>query len=612
MAEDANMLHVSRGDDEEEEEEDLGECIACGKNAVGVCELCGEAAYCSAECHLADWDEHCDECEVVYQADPGSTAWVTEHEVGQEEGGRNAKEEYQPVAMIHAFLGKNGLLVVQADNEELSDKIQGGIPSELGTEGFGFFGRRSVTRSGRQAAPAGARPRRGDQAQFRVLVKDLIKDNVSPFIDAEINVPMPQRSHWKPGKQGINAYATGRDIDGSHGVFGTLPTIGRMAIGLEYNGLKHQIWGRFDLKTGGVGDRPRSRGRRFFGGFRSFFRRRFRLPKKIRLMAADSDGRMVAIGLERPETGGMTNVPGSATVKYSIRYLEMFIPQSAFQDGYRGTWADPFDNQPDLGPGGDDEPDTSKKEATGIASLKAMREDPTLWPDAMIVETPDPDTLEDMIALASLVSQEIDDLRMEQEWARDANDQKDIKIISGQIEEASRIRAVLDQHIKDLEADENGTADYNEIPSNVNAAITDATELIAARGGNPFAGLKKRFGKKGRLERALAQEDKLYNQIRELFGRGQRARRQIRLYNRVQKRITRLGGVPAHPPVSQLRGARRVVARERRARGREFRKELRKGFKERRRGEEDLPSLPEAEGGGEVEAYGRGRRAYYY
>jgi hypothetical protein len=38
------------------------ECMCCERDATGKCNGCGEAYYCGAECQVADWDFHQDEC----------------------------------------------------------------------------------------------------------------------------------------------------------------------------------------------------------------------------------------------------------------------------------------------------------------------------------------------------------------------------------------------------------------------------------------------------------------------------------------------------------------------------------------------------------------------
>lgn len=48
-------------------------CVVCGKPEKFCCHICGGAAYCSEECQTAHWTQHVDECNVEYLEDPSIT-----------------------------------------------------------------------------------------------------------------------------------------------------------------------------------------------------------------------------------------------------------------------------------------------------------------------------------------------------------------------------------------------------------------------------------------------------------------------------------------------------------------------------------------------------------
>ena len=581
MAEFANgndMLFISE-DHDQEGEDDLGDCHVCSKPAKGACGVCGDIAYCSEDCQLEDWDEHCDECVVTYVTDPKSTLWTSEAEVGQEYGGKSAEEKYIGLPLVHVFLQRNGLVKGQINNEDL---IEGLVAR---------WGRKSVARSGKQRLPAGRRKK--GPAEIYIYIPDP-DDMTRAIANARILISQPTRNHWKFGRSGTNIYATGRDLQRavSDENLYPVPTSGKIAIGADVDGNKHMVWGNYNL----AGSATRTFRQRLFGMFR---RRVFRLPKKVRIKAIDTHGVGAVVGLERPATADSRARMSPHDVRYIVKYIEVFIP-----DGIPGTlgkdasdgWWDPFDNKLDaetarFASGAPPPPEHDEGELL-VRTLRAAGMEAAIRQEEQ--HEPDPDCLEDMVALASLLGYEIDGLRLEHELARDDNDPDDAADIQEELDEATRLRSVIDKHIDDLHDHEEGIINYPEIPSHVNSAVTDAYEMVNSKLSE---WMKKR--KEKRIERLQRKETELMDLIQSIQDGGGIAGKEIRRLNRVIKQLKRLNKAPQDMPrVRRFRDKRRELAREKRSQRKQTRRETRKGFKAARKGR----------AGGDVEEYGRKHR----
>jgi hypothetical protein len=493
-----------------EEQIDLGRCACCNtKEALGICSLCGDVAYCSEECAVADWDEHIDECQLTIVTDPKQTIFVAQEYTGDEDLSPESKDDKFETLPMRAHF-------------KIGDEYGNAMTGEELVEGPADYQRKTILRTGKKRLPAGKREK--GSAELYIFVPST--DPAVPFANASINVTLPNRAHWGLFKKGLNVYATSRDL--KRAIRGRelypIPSSGQIAIGVEYNNQKFMVYGPYNVQSG----TKKTFGRRLFG----FTRRLARMPKKVRIKAVDAQGVAANVGLERPVSA--QSKVSTQDVNYVVKYIEMYVPEGIppDQDG-TSQWWNPFDTQDDA----DRAPVAKFEKERELFDI--LRRESVLSADAEVKD--------DMVGLCMAIDEHIDSLLLEKELAQEDRAHDDITDIDSELRLAKDLRNTIFEHAKVLKDEDDEVRDVEDISTSVHVAIANALELVGARSEGRLKGFfKGRFTKKGRLQRMEKKEAQLIAQIRQLGASGQygSAAKKKRELRRVQKTIVRLGGIP--------------------------------------------------------------------